>query len=241
MWQTLSHGAVFAAEVILLKILIDEFGAIGTWQKGEVVFLYAVNFCSHGLAGIFFFQPCALMTWLVRRGELDDALTRPVNTFWFLVFKHLSFPYLSQILLAFGLILYSLMLLVVEITLVKLAFLLLVLASGAVIQGAVQRGLSIAVFRMVDAYVMMEALWETKKFVQYPLSIYPRSFQVFFTIVLPFAFIGFFPSQYFLSKDDFLMFSPSFQFLSPLIAAVFYMASEWIWNRGLAQYRSTGT
>ena len=83
--------------------------------------------------------------------------------------------------------------------------------------------------------------YESIPFIRYPITIFPLFMQVILTYILPYAFINFFPAQYFLGKTDFSIFSPMFQYLTPLVGVVAFSISIWFWNWGLKKYQSTGS
>jgi ABC-2 type transport system permease protein len=77
--------------------------------------------------------------------------------------------------------------------------------------------------------------------IEYPLSLYPKILQILLTVVVPFGFITFYPAQFFLSKNDFLMFNPVLQYLNPLVGIVVLCAAFFVWNQGLKRYNSSGS
>lgn len=78
-------------------------------------------------------------------------------------------------------------------------------------------------------------------FINYPITIFNKAIQVVLTLILPYAFINFFPAQFLLGKNDFSIFSPIFQFLSPVVAAVLFFLAYKFWNFSINHYESTGS
>ena len=70
---------------------------------------------------------------------------------------------------------------------------------------------------------------------------YPRFIQVLLTFVIPYGFMSFYPAQYFLQKNDFLLFFPWFQYLTPVVGAVLLTLAVVFWKAGLRRYQSTGS
>ncbi|RJE86181.1 hypothetical protein D3P07_19060 [Paenibacillus sp. 1011MAR3C5] len=84
-------------------------------------------------------------------------------------------------------------------------------------------------------------LHDFKDFIRYPVSIYPASIQIVLTLVVPYAFINFYPAQYFLNKQDFLLFHPVFQYLTLAVGAVLFTGAILLWRWGINHYHSTGS
>jgi ABC-2 type transport system permease protein len=60
-------------------VLIARFTDLGGWTLGEVAFLYGMRLLVHALRGICFGNVGREMEWLVRRGEFDRMLVRPMS------------------------------------------------------------------------------------------------------------------------------------------------------------------
>ena len=72
-------------------------------------------------------------------------------------------------------------------------------------------------------------------FTQYPISIYNGVIKVLITVILPFAFVAYYPTT------SYLGFTPYMMYLSPIIAIALWIIAIKLWNWALKKYRSTGT
>ncbi len=59
--------------------------------------------------------------------------------------------------------------------------------------------------------------------------------------MLPYGFISFYPAQLFLDRSGEHLFSPSFQYLTPVVAAVLMVGVVVVWRLGIRRYQSAGT
>jgi ABC-2 type transport system permease protein len=75
----------------------------------------------------------------------------------------------------------------------------------------------------------------------YPASIYPVWLQRFFTYVVPFVFLNYYPALYFLDKPDPLGLIPVAPFLAPFASAAMLAFALLFWRFGLDHYQSTGS
>ena len=76
---------------------------------------------------------------------------------------------------------------------------------------------------------------------QWPLPILNRQFALVFIFIIPLAFVNYFPLLAILGKTDSLHFAAWFQWVSPLVGAIFLVISLLIWRFGVRHYRSTGS
>ncbi len=236
--QFISYGAEF----LIIWIMINQFKTIGAWGPFEVMFLYAINLFSYGVAGFFFFNLSQELPVLIRTGGFDEVMIRPLNSLLYLITRSFNTAYVSHLSLSIITILICLYNLGVSINFANIVILLIIILSGALIQGAAFLITTIPVFWVVENQGLTRfLLWNLKEFIRYPLSIYNRFIQVLLTLLIPYGFISFYPAQYFLNKDDFLIFHPIIQYLSPLVGLILMTIAVLFWNLAIKHYKSTGS
>lgn len=236
--QFLSYGA----QISLIWIMINQFETIAGWGPFEVMFLYSLNLISYSLAAFLMFNPCQQLYSMVRSGDFDEILIRPLNSLLYLITRNFNTAYVSHISLSVITIVICLLNLDFNFSFLNLFFLLLVIFSGALIQAAAFLITAIPVFWVISANSIMSIfLFNLKQFINYPLSIYNRFIQILLTLIIPYGFINFFPSQIFLDKEDFLFFHPIIRYLSPFVGIVLVLLAILFWNKGVNHYESTGS
>ncbi|MNR23971.1 hypothetical protein D3C85_1410250 [compost metagenome] len=125
---------------------------------------------------------------------------------------------------------------------INILFLVLVLLGGALIQGAAFLFTSVPAFWITNNTALIDLfMFDLKRFVQYPISAYSKFIQVLLTLILPYAFINFYPAQFFLGKNDFLMFHPWIQFLTPVLGVILFTCALMFFYKGIKYYNSTGS
>jgi ABC-2 type transport system permease protein len=238
----LAQMSAFCAEFIVIWVVIDKFKAIGAWSAYEVLFLYSLNLFSYAIAGSFFYQPCAYLSQGIRTGEFDLVLTKPLNSFAFLVFRRIDTGHIGHIVVACVVMVICIVRLQISMSVSGILFLCVTLLSGALIQGAAFVITTVPAFWIVRSEAIQGIFfWNLKDFIRYPISIYHVSIQVVLTLIIPYAFVSFYPAQYFLSKNDFLIFHPVFRFLAPIVGALMFAGAIAFWNLGVKHYESTGS
>lgn len=71
-------------------------------------------------------------------------------------------------------------------------------------------------------------------FAQYPIDIYNKFIKILITVILPFAFVSYYPTM------DYLGINTYMTYLSPIIAIILWIVAVKLWNFALKKYRSTG-
>ena len=64
---------------------------------------------------------------------------------------------------------------------------------------------------------------------------------VVLTLILPFAFVSFFPAEYFLGKPESSIFPTFFQWGTPLVGLILFLLAYRLWSYGVDGYQSTGS
>ena len=205
-------------------------------------FLYAAGLLSYAIGASFAFNVCMAMRDFAVSGTLDEALIRPVSTFPYLIATHYNLGYIAHIIITVIALAVSIAQLGIASTwtfLYWLWFVVLILA-GAVINGCMMLLLEFPALRTRSrspANILFWGFWGVKI---YPITIFPRSIQLIFTVALPYAFINFYPMQVLLGKRDGL-FMPYTLWLSPVVAVVLLGLTALCWRIASGKYESAGT
>lgn len=226
---------------ISILILLNKFKTIGSWTAYEVLFLYAMDVLSYSLAATFFMGPFGKLPRLIRQGAFDEVLTKPVNPFFYIVCTRVSAGYTSNYVIAVIILAVCFAKLGISLTVGKVFWLVLVILGATLIQSAGFILTAAPAFWFVKSDGLRSMFYTNLTgFLQYPMEIYDKWVQVLLTFILPYAFINYFPSRYFLGKDEYLFF-PWFQYLTPVVGVLLFGLSYYVWKKGLNAYQSTGS
>jgi len=231
----------YASEFVILWIMISKFRQMGQWNAYEIMLIYAMNLLCYSLANVFLYRTCHNLAELIRTGDFDGIITKPTNPILYLSCSGFMYGYWAHISLAVTLMVFCFRKLGVTFTMVKLLFLLGAILGSTLIQGSTQLFAYIPTFWTVKNKALQSMRWIVYDYAKYPISIYHKSVQVFLTFVIPYAFISFYPLQYLLEKDDFLMFHPVVQYLTPAIGLLLAFLAYRFWLFGLKHYNSSGS
>ena len=75
-----------------------------------------------------------------------------------------------------------------------------------------------------------------KKVAQYPIDIYAKWFRMFFTFIVPFGLVNYYPVLYLFGKAD-----NWYLGILPLFTILFLIPCILVWKIGVKHYESTGS
>jgi ABC-2 type transport system permease protein len=236
--------AVFFREatgIIVIYLTLQSFDDINSWTFYELLFLFSILFVTYGIL-ILFCTGLRDFSELVYLGRLDRFLLRPRGILMQVMVSKIDiFAAVGHG--GLGVVLFLLCASKVGIpwTWGNITYYVTVLISGVVIQAAIFLLLSCSSFWFTKIDELMAMMYyNTRKFAGYPISIFPEFIRKILMFVVPFAFVNYFPSQYFLRKDDLSGFWSGYIYLSPVIAALMFGIVFFIWKKSLRRYTSVG-
>ena len=202
----------YIVDYIALWILLSNFREIHGWGYYEMMLLYNMNLMTYGLASLFFYIPMRNLESIVSDGEFDSYLIRPIHPFCYLLLRQSYLGFLSHVILGISIFILCFR----HMGLVWNAGLILLFVScligGTLIQSSVIVAAGALNIRFVKANALMDTLiYNIRSFIEYPIDIYPRFIQVLVTVVIPYAFVNFYPASLLLNKKEptvFMMAAP---------------------------------
>jgi len=241
----LRSGAVFLREsagIIVIYLSLRRFGDINGWNMAELLFLFSFIFLSYGLF-ILLFTGLRDFEQLIQTGQFDRFLLRPRNLLGqVIVWDADYFAAIGQGGLGLVLFIGSAARVGIDWSIGKTLACACFLAGAVLIQAAIFLLTASASFFFVKTGNLREILYyNARKFAGYPISIFPKLIQAVMIYVVPFAFINYFPSQYFLGRPDMAQYWRGFLYLSPLVGLGLFGLALLAWRHGINNYASTGT
>lgn len=230
----------YAAEFALMWVMVTAFGSIGGWAGPEVMVLYGMNLAAYALSGFFFFGLFHDVTQDIHTGALDDAMVKPMHPMLFIACRIFQWGYVSHLTLGLICVIAGVAMLGLSLSVWQVLFLIVSLLAGGMIYGCLFLVSSGVCFFSTKVEYFTQLLFYGRDVAYYPLSIFPKLYQVLMTFFLPYAFINFFPAQVLLGKQDLMGLPGAALWLSPLIGVVALAIGVWFFNFGLRHYKSTG-
>jgi len=240
----LSFG-VFIREfvnIIIVYLLLKQFGSLNNWNLNEMFFLFSLLYLSYSLL-VLFFTGMRDFSYLVHTGQFDRYLLRPVGLFFQIIATKADyFASIGHGTVGILLFLKTSQVIGVIWNWESIVYYLLALSGGILIQLSLWMISASLSFRTIKSDAIVNFLfWNVRKFAGYPLSIFPLFIRNILMFVVPFAFVNYFPAQYFLHKPDMGMFWSGLIYLPPVVGITLFLIVSLIWRISLRHYTSTGT
>ena len=229
-------------ELLGIWILLSKFDQIYGWSYHEVMLLFGRNLFSYGLAGLLLHGPMAELERLIQQGTFDAILVMPLNPLLHLVARHFNAVFLGHIMLSFVILGVSINALEIKWTLLSMGWFACVMLGASLVQGAILLAAGTTSFWLVKSRSLLNtAIYGVRGFITYPISIYDRWVQVVLTLLVPFAFVNFFPAEFFLGKAESSIFPAYFQLGTPLVGMILFSLAYRLWSYAINHYHSTGS
>ena len=220
-----------------IKVLAFRFNGIAGWQFPELLFLFSLSLISHGLVVIFFIQTWGIGRRIIR-GEFDQILMKPMDTFFLFMVQTVNFIGIADMIPGIVVFIYACNLMDFNFTVFSTAKIMAVVLGGTMIRTSI--------FLITNS----SAFWRNTRFglsgltldiientTMYPLKMYPYMFQVALTYFMPVAFISYYPSLELMGKGHPFV---SYSVLSLFIGMFLFILGYGMFNIGIKKYESAG-
>lgn len=229
-----------AISLAFVGVVVHAFGTIGGWSFREVAFVYGIRSMGHALHGLGFGQLWSTDS-VVRDGEFDRYLLRPVNPLLQLMTRQFQVTAVGDIFFATVLLTITAIAAPITWTPVSAAYLIAAALGSGLVEAAVMLSISALSFRlMVTSPLMTVADNVYVTFGPYPLNILPRTVAYLLTFLLPLAFAAYFPAAILLGRSGGLFVPTWFAACSPLLGVGLFAAAVAFFGRQTLHYASPG-
>lgn len=226
-----------AMQILFLGIIFSQIPVLDGWSFEEILFIYGFSLIAKSLDHLLTDNLWMVGYRIVRKGEFDKYLTRPINTLFHVISENFCVDAFGEMVSCILLLGYSIPRLnmpfhwyTIPLVLVVVVFSTLIYTSLKIMTAA------IAFWTKASGHIT-HMLYMTNDFSKYPVTIYNKAVRTIITYVIPFAFTAYYPASYFLTGKD-----PLFCIGGTVIAGtVLFMIAVFIWNRGLRAYESAGS
>ncbi|TWT61467.1 ABC transporter permease [Rubinisphaera italica] len=239
----ITRGFWFAAQLILFEIIYQNVNTIADWNRAEYFGFMATGMLINAIIESLFMPNCANFSELIRTGNLDFVLLKPIDTQFLISIEKINLAMMNQILLSGALLTYSLVNLDRPIGFVNVLMYLLLVAVGVIFFYCLMITLASTSVWFGRNQGLYDFWFYVTVFARYPQQIYTggalaESIRVIFSFVLPILLVVTVPAQILVSKA----LEPSWIALwSILMTAVFFVLSRYVFLWSIGRYRSASS
>ncbi len=175
----------------------------------------------------------------IKSGILDQMLVKPRTILFQVICSDFMPTKIARLLESLILIIIGLINSHIVWTLYKIIVFMLVILGSLLLFASLLIVKAALSFWTVDGMELMNILLEGGRDLStYPISIYNDKFAKFFTYVIPFGMVNYFPLVYLFEKQ---VDTPFWYGLTPLVAIIFLGLTLLLWRKGITAYKSTGS
>lgn len=221
---------------ISIYFLFEEFNQIGNWNFYQVAFLFGMVFFNFSVAEMFL-RGLDHFENTIRKGEFDRLIMRPQSLLMQATCIEFDFSKIGRMLQALFVMIISICNINIEWSIYKVLVLILMNVGCFIIFFGIFILKASFCFWTVDGLEFMNILSEGgKKVAQYPIDIYAKWFRMFFTFVVPFGLVNYYPVLYLFGMADNWYYG-----ILPVFTLIFLIPCVLIWKVGVKHYESTGS
>ena len=174
---------------------------------------------------------------LIINGDLDRYIVRPQNILFQVMSSHVDLVKLSRVIQSFIIIIISLINLNINWNISKIFVLLLMIFSSIIIFFGLFVLMASYCFLTIQGLEVKNLVTDGgKQVAQYPIGIFKKGFALIFTIIIPFAFVNYYPLLFLLGRTNNMLYM-----LSPLVVIIYLIPCLLSFKLGLKRYSSTGS
>lgn len=221
-------------ELIFIWIVFQNTDNLAGWNFNQLLLLYGITLLSIAISDFCFDALYDIGPKYIRNGDFDKILLRPVHPLLSIIGASKEFSSLGYFAVGLFFTISMLIKLAIPITFILIVKIVFFSIVGAAIIGAICTILSISSFWTYRSNEIIWSFYKTYTFAQYPIDIYNKFIKILITIILPFAFVAYYPTMSYLGMNSYMI------YFSPIIAIVLWIIAIFVWNWALNKYRSTG-
>lgn len=236
LFSFLSQILVFFTYYFVILSLFTKFDNIKGFSMYEVLLCFAIiqfgfAFNETFARGIDKFEN------LIIQGTFDRLLIRPKNILLQVLCNEADFVKFSRVVQSFIVLIVALVHLPIDWCFLRILTLLLMLVSSIVIFFGIFLLAASYCFITVQGLEVRNVFTDGGKYMaQYPIGIFRKGFVFFFTFIIPYGFVNYYPLLYFLGKS-----SNSFYAISPLIVFLYLIPCIFVFYKGVRKYAGCGS
>ncbi len=236
--QILCLGIIFAS--IPALCYTKDGVVLDSWSFNEVLFIYGFSLIPKGIDHLFFDNLWGLGYWIVDKGDFDKYLTRPINSWFYVLCEKFCVDALGEIVVGVALIIYSTLSMPADIAGAinwwRVLPVIAVMPFAIMIFTSVKTATAAISFWTKRSGHITHMCYMTNDFAKYPTKIYNVFVKTAITYILPFALTAYYPAIFIL-RGEAVWSIP----VTVGISVVLFVISQLIWNKGISSYESAGS
>lgn len=222
--------------LISIELIFGQIQSMAGWNKEQVLLLVSVQGLFVSCLWLFIFPSLLHFSELIRHGDLDFYLLKPIKPRIALSFSRFEYDQYPRILVLLILIKTFLDRLHVHITWITAGEAILLFFVGILIFYNIFFLISTVSFWSIRLFNLEDLFDSIIGVGKYPVDIFSKGIRFIFLYLVPVAFVATFPVQIILGRGD------AYLILAGIILVlVTFLLSQWFWTFALKRYQSASS
>ncbi|MBQ8659834.1 MAG: ABC-2 family transporter protein [Bacilli bacterium] len=232
----LSQILIFFTYYFVIIALFSKFDNIKGFTLYEVLLCFSIIQFGFAFNEVFA-RGIDKFDKLIIEGGFDRLLLRPKNLILQVLCSDGDFVKVSRLIQAIIVLVIALINLKVEITFLKIVCLILMLMASCVIFFGIFLLAASYCFMTVQGLEVRNVFTDGgKHMAQYPIGVFKKGFVFFFTFIIPYAFVNYYPLLYFIGKNDNILYA-----FSPIVVFLYLIPCFIVFYMGVKKYEGSGS
>ena len=208
------------AGFITFWIIFKNFDNINDWNYYEILFLYGFSLMALTPTQCLFDNNWNLRDY-VYSGDFIKYCFRPIDLYFYYISEIFDLKGIGEFMMGVGIIVYAWINLKYSVT----------------IMAGIMNIAAATCFWMNNSGYVMVTVFKFTEYTKYPIDIFNKGFRIFFSFIIPIAFVTYYPSMVVLNSHNL----PILTIIAPIFSVLFFYISYRIWMFGASRYNGTGT
>ena len=232
----LSQILIFFTYYFVIIALFSKFNNIKGFTLYEVLLCFSIIQFGFAFNEVFA-RGIDKFDKLIIEGGFDRLLLRPKNLILQVLCSDGDFVKVSRLIQAIIVLVIALINLKVEITFLKVICLILMLMASCVIFFGIFLLAASYCFMTVQGLEVRNVFTDGgKHMAQYPIGVFKKGFVFFFTFIIPYAFVNYYPLLYFIGRNDNILYA-----FSPIVVFLYLIPCFIVFYMGVKKYEGSGS
>lgn len=226
-----------AINLFFLSIIFSKIPNLDGFTFEQIIFIYGFALLPKAIDHLFFDNLWSIGYFIIRKGDFDKYLTRPVSTLFAVTVEKFQVDAFGELIVGITFLCVSVPQLNIEIDILKILLFIIAVIFATFIYTGVKLITSSVAFWTKRSGHITHMFYMVNEFAKYPTTIYNKVVASIITYIIPFAFTAFFPASYFLGFGNAL-----FNIGGTVVMSAALMAlGIFVWNKGVNAYESAGS
>lgn len=227
--QTVGIGFIF--------IIFSQIPQLAGYTLDQIVFIYGFSLIPKGLDHMFTDNLWSVGYFIVRKGQFDKYLTRPIDPLFHVIAEKFQIDAAGELIMGIVLVCISAGSAGLIVTPVSILLFIAAVIFASMIYTAIKLWTASLAFWIKASGQVTQVFYMANEFAKYPTTIYSRFIRMVITYIVPFAFTGYYPCVYFFTGEN-----PWFNIGGCAAISVIMMTfGLFMWKRGIRAYESAGS